>query len=422
MGQSLWYPYTQMAHPQMHHRVVEAVGCELVFDSGERLIDGISSWWAVIHGYRHPRLDAVAKQQLDHVAHVMLGGLVTAPAEALADALVEVTPDGLQHVFFSDSGSVGVEVALKMAIQYWMNLGHPERRKFIALEKAYHGDTTACMMVCDPAEGMHRLFSALVPQQHFVPSPRGGYQASEACVAEDLDQLEDVLMEFGHEIAAMIVEPLLQGAGGMQVYSPAYLAGARALCAEFDVLFICDEVATGFGRTGTLFASEQAAITPDIMVLGKGLTAGYGGHAATLATEAVYTAFLGDSSERALMHGPTFMGNALMCRIALESLTLFQETPILERIREIESVLKARLGGFTAPGVVETRVLGAMGAIEVDHPDRLRQAQAIAREQGVWLRPFGRTLYTMPPYCISDAQLHRVCDALCQACSDPASA
>ncbi len=417
MSQSLWYPYTQMAHAQSHHRVVEASGCELVLESGERLIDGVSSWWSVIHGYRHPRLDAVAKAQLDQLAHVMLGGLVTGPAEALADALVDITPDGLNHVFFSDSGSVGVEVALKMAIQYWMNQGHPERRKFIALEKAYHGDTTACMMVCDPAEGMHRLFAAMVPTQHFVPSPAGGYAASEELVAAELDQLEDVLMEHGHEIAAMIVEPLLQGAGGMHIYSPAYLAGARALCAEFEVLFICDEVATGFGRTGTLFASEQAHITPDIMVLGKGLTAGYGGHAATLATDAVYAGFLGDSPARAFMHGPTFMGNALICRIALESIHLFQETPILSRIGEIEAILKARLAELDAPGLVETRVLGAMGAIEVDHPDRLIQAQAVARDHGVWLRPFGRTLYTMPPYIISDAQLHQVCDALCQAIS-----
>jgi len=417
MSGSIWYPYAQMAHTQRNLRVQEAHGCELVLEDGRRLIDGVSSWWSVIHGYRHPRLDAAAKAQLDQVAHAMLGGLVTAPAEALANALVEITPEGLNHVFFSDSGSVGVEVALKMALQFWLNQGQPERRRFIALEKAYHGDTTACMMVCDPAEGMHRLFSAIVPQQLFVPSPTGGYTASEEQVAEDLDLLEDLLMEHGHTVAAMIVEPLLQGAGGMRVYSPRYLAGAKALCDAFDVLLICDEVATGFGRTGTLFASEQAGVTPDIMVLGKGLTAGYGGHAATLATDRVYAAFLDASPTKALMHGPTFMGNALICRIALESIRIFQETPVMAGVQRIEQILRARLGEWSAPGVVETRVLGAMGVIEVDHPDRLRDAQQTAEDLGVWLRPFGRTLYTMPPYVIDDAQLHRVCDAMCQAVS-----
>jgi adenosylmethionine---8-amino-7-oxononanoate aminotransferase len=408
----LWLPYTQMQTVPPPLRIERAEGARLVTADGREFVDAISSWWSVLHGYNHPVLNRALEEQLGRVAHVMLGGLETAPAAELARELVAVTPEGLEHVFFSDSGSVGVEVALKMAVQFWLNEGERGKTRFLALEGAYHGDTTGAMAVCDPEEGMHSLFAGLLPEHRFVPIPAGGLEAGESALAPALERLEATLAAHAHELAGFIVEPLLQGAGGFRIYAPAYLREARRLCDHYNVLLIFDEVATGFGRTGTLFAAERAGVTPEIMVLGKGLTGGYLGHAATLATGRIYEAFLGADAERCLMHGPTFMGNALACAVAKASVGLCRETGFLERIGRIEAILREELLGFKADGVRETRVLGAVGVIEAETPGRLVTAQKTALARGVWLRPFGTTLYTAPPSCIEEEELRRVTAAM----------
>lgn len=408
----LWFPYAQMQTLPEPLHVEEAHGVLLRLADGRELIDSIASWWCVIHGYNHPELNAAAQAQLTKLAHVMLGGLVHAPAARLAERLVEVTPEGLNHVFFSDSGSVGVEVALKMAVQYWQNRGCREKCRILALEKAYHGDTTGAMAVCDPEEGMHSLFAGLLPQQLFLPAPSCAPGGAPESVENDLARLDQTLAQHRDVLAGFILEPLLQAAGGFNMYAAEYLRGARALCEQHEVLLLFDEVATGFGRTGTLFAAEQAGVTPDIMVLGKGLTAGYLGHAATLATDRVYSAFLGADPEQALMHGPTFMGNPLACAIALASLDLFAREDVLARVRAIEAVLREELLPLRSTAIAGTRVLGACGVVEVHAAAALRGLQAFAAERGVWLRPFGRYAYTMPPYVISPDQLRAVTQVL----------
>lgn len=411
MQSPLWFPYAQMARIPAPWRVESARGVRLRLQDGRELIDALSSWWCVIHGYNHPRLNRAAKEQIDRVAHVMLGGLEHAPARALAEELVAITPEGLNHVFYSDSGSVGVEIALKMAVQFWRNLGRARKCRFLALRKAYHGDTWMAMSVCDPDDGMHALFRGALTKQHFLNSPRGGFDATRETLAPDIDALRACLEAHGEEMAAFIVEPVLQAAGGFHVYSPAYLRAARALCDEYDVLLIFDEVATGFGRTGALFAAEHAGVTPDIMVLGKGLTAGYTGHAATLATTRVYEAFLGEDGSTAFMHGPTFMANPLACAVALAGLELFRQEDRLGQVRRIEEILKEELLPLAAhghPGIAGVRVLGACGAIEVTGPDVYKGLQAFAAERGVWLRPFDNNVYTMPPYVIDEEELRCV--------------
>ncbi len=404
----LWRPYAQMRRRPPDYRVDSARGARLRLEDGRELVDAIASWWCVIHGYNHPELNAALTAQLEKMAHVMLGGLTHQPAEELAARLIEITPAGLNHVFFSDSGSVGVEVALKMAAQYWRNLGHDGKTRFLALRQAYHGDTCAAMSVGDPEEGLHALFAGLLPRQDFLPAPCGGYGASAESVAADGERLRRHLEAHHETLAGFILEPLLQAAGGFNLYSPEYLKLARRWCDEYGVLLIFDEVATGFGRTGTLFAAEQAGVTPDLMVLGKGLTAGYLGHAATLATDRIYDAFLGDRPELAFMHGPTFMGNPLACAVALKSLEIFQRDGYLAKIRRIEKQLQAGLLPLTGPEILETRVLGATGVVEVKAPAVYAGMQEFAAERGVWLRPFGRYVYTMPPYVISEKELGRI--------------
>jgi adenosylmethionine-8-amino-7-oxononanoate aminotransferase len=409
---SLWYPYAQMRTMAPPLEVSSAQGAVLHLADGRQLIDSISSWWCVIHGYNHPVINAAIEQQLKHMSHVMLGGLTHEPARKLADKLVAITPAGLNHVFFGDSGSVGVEIALKMAIQYHKNLGSHNKTQILALEKAYHGDTIGAMSVCDPVEGMHSLFAGLLPQQRFLPAPIGGFDADDIAIAHNLKLLKAMLEEHADTIAAFIVEPLMQAAGGFNFYSPNYLMQARQLCDAHNVLMIFDEVATGFGRTGSLFAADQTSITPDIMVLGKGLTAGYAGHSAVLATNRVYDAFLGDEEGKSFMHGPTFMGNPMACTIALTSIELFERENRLARIAEIQTILKQRILSITGEQVKDTRVLGATGVVEVDHADALKGLQDFAAARGVWLRPFLTYAYTMPPYIISDEQLHKICDVL----------
>lgn len=412
MSHTLWYPYAQMKQLEINHEVRRAEGVYLHLASGERLIDAVSSWWCVIHGYNHPELNQAAQAQLEQVAHVMLGGLKNAPAQQLADKLVEITPPSLQHVFFSDSGSVGVEVALKMAVQFWQNQGQSSKQKILSLRKAYHGDTTGCMSVSDCDEGMHHLFNGILPQQYFAPAPYGGYEANDADIAAQLDHIEQLMQQHQSQLAAMIVEPLLQGAGGLQLYSPRLLDGLRALCDQYQLLLIFDEVATGFGRTGRLFACNHCQIEPDIMVLAKGLTAGYIGHAATLANSRVFDAFYSDNPSKAFMHGPTFMGNPLACAIALKSIEIFERDDYLSKIANIEARLQDALLPLQHPFIKQVRVLGAAAVIEVHNSEALQGVQAFAAQRGVWLRPFENYLYTMPPYIINAYQLQQITDCM----------
>ncbi|TLF52511.1 adenosylmethionine--8-amino-7-oxononanoate transaminase [Halomonas urmiana] len=416
MTSPVWHPYAHLKTQRPAPKVVGGEGATFTLEGGETLLDATCSWWCMIHGYRHPRLVEAIQRQADELCHVMLGGLTHEPADRLARELVRVTPDGLNHVFFSDSGSVGMEVAMKMAVQYHYLRGKPAKHRMLTLMKAYHGDTAGCMAVCDPEEGMHSLFSGFLPQHHFAPAPTAPFEASREAVQPDLDALRGVLEAHHEEIGALLMEPLLQAAGGLNMTSPHYLRGARELCEEFDVLLIFDEVATGFGRTGRMFAADHAAVTPDIMVLSKGLTGGYLGHAATLATDRVHDAFIGDSPEHAFMHGPTFMGNPLACRVALESLAVFEEEDYLGRIRALNGVLRETLVDDEAlrahPDVADVRALGATAVIEVHNAAALKGVADFARTQGVWLRPFGRWLYTMPAYVTLDAEMRRITDVM----------
>ncbi|MCC5881670.1 MAG: adenosylmethionine--8-amino-7-oxononanoate transaminase [Halomonas sp.] len=412
MTSPVWHPYAHLLTQPVAPKVVGGEGARFFLEGGETLLDATCSWWCMIHGYAHPRLVAAIKEQADTLCHVMLGGLTHEPADRLARELVRITPPGLEHVFYSDSGSVGMEVAMKMAVQYHYLRGRPEKHRMLSLMKAYHGDTSGCMAVCDPEEGMHSLFSGYLPRHHFAPAPVAPYDAAAELVAKDLAALRGVLEQHHEEIAALLMEPLLQAAGGLNMTSPHYLTGARELCDEFDVLLVFDEVATGFGRTGRMFAADHAGVTPDIMVLSKGLTGGYLGHAATLATDRVHDVFAGETPLHAFMHGPTFMGNPLACRVALESLAVFEEENYLEKIAGLNRVLREELLADEAlrhhPAVSDIRVLGATAVIEVKDSARLQGVAAFARRRGVWLRPFGRWFYTMPAYITSEADMRRI--------------
>ncbi len=396
---TLWYPYVQMKKKDDYPEVVSAKGVILNLKSGEYLIDATSSWWSVIHGYNHPRLNKALNEQIKKMAHVMLGGLTHEPAKLLADVLVEITPKGLNHVFFSDSGSVACEVAIKMAVQYYANQGRPEKMRLVALKKGYHGDTLGVMSVGTDDESMHAAFKHVLPTQFFV-------------TPDDVKELETVFEHNHTVIAAFIVEPLMQGAGGFVLYSAEYLRQARVLCDRYDILFICDEVATGFGRLGKLFAINEAGVSPDIMVLGKGLTAGYIGHAATCASSKVFDAFYDDDPQKAFMHGPTFMGNPLACAVALESLALIKDTGVLAAVAHIETQLNKQLKNIESDYIKEIRIKGAMACIEVDNRVDMKRVQDEAKKQGVWLRPFGRFIYTMPAYIVSDAEIKKITDAM----------
>lgn len=407
MKTSLWYPYAQMKTMATPRRVTSAQGVTIELDDGRRLIDGISSWWCIIHGYNHRELNQAAIDQIQQFSHVMLGGLTHAPAERLAEELVRITPEGLNHVFFSDSGSVGMEVAMKMAMQYWFNQGRTEKRRFVSLKRAYHGDTTGVMSISDGEEGMHALLAQALLPQYSIPAPQSMNVQSECC-QRSLRALELLFEEKKREIAAFVVEPIMQGAGGFNLYAPEYLIEAQKLCKEHDVLFIFDEVATGFGRTGKLFAAEHAEVTPDIMVLGKGLTAGYFGLAATIATTKVFDAFYDDSPDKAFMHGPTFMGHAVACSVALKGIEVFHRERYLDKIKSIQRHLEGEFLGFSGEGIRETRVLGAMGVIEVEDAKQLKGFSSYAVDSGVWLRPFERYLYTAPAYIMDEASLGKV--------------
>jgi adenosylmethionine-8-amino-7-oxononanoate aminotransferase len=406
----LWHPYSGVGTGMPLFPVASAQGVRLMLTDGRELIDGMASWWCMIHGYNHPVLNAAIETQLRDMAHVMFGGLTHAPAVTLAERLVELAPANLERVFFADSGSVSVEVAMKMAIQFWHASGRPGKRRFVSLRNGYHGDTLHAMSVCDPVTGMHRLFSDVLPQQLFVPAPKAGFTA--AADPEDVAALEELLAHQADEVAALILEPVVQGAGGMRFYSPGYLQAARQLCDRYEVLLIADEIATGFGRTGRLFACDHAGISPDILCVGKALTGGYLTMAATLTTRQIGDV-ISSGDPGVFMHGPTFMANPLACAVALASIDLLTGSDWEHNVARIETGLRAGLAPCIEKGhVADVRVLGAIGVIELTHPVDMRTVQPAFVEQGVWVRPFGSLVYLMPPFVIDDADLAALCSAV----------
>jgi adenosylmethionine---8-amino-7-oxononanoate aminotransferase len=408
--QHVWHPYAAVPSREPRYVVTGAEGVRIQLADGRQLIDGMSSWWAAILGYRHPELTRAAHAQLDRFPHVMFGGLTHEPAVQLARRLLKLAPPGLEHVFFCDSGSVSVEVALKMAVQYWAAQGASARRRFLALRGGYHGDTWGAMSVCDPERGMHRAFNGVLPEQLFAPAP----QSRLGCAADPLElaQFEQLLAAHGHELCAVVLEPIVQGAGGMRFYSAALLAEIRRLCDRHGLLLIADEIATGFGRTGKLFACEHAGISPDILCVGKALTGGVLSLAATLATAQV-AAGISQGVPGSLMHGPTFMGNPLGCAVALALLDELERFDWRARVAAIEAQLSAELEPCRQSSAVQdVRVLGAIGVIEMHEPIDLSEVVPRLVDQGVWLRPFGKLLYTMPPYVISPEDLSRVSAAM----------
>lgn len=399
----IWHPYSAMHSTLPVFAVDSAQGVRLTLKDGRELIDGMASWWCVIHGYNHPVMNAALTAQMEKMAHVMFGGLTHDPAMALTRQLLAITPDSLQAVFYSDSGSVAVEVALKMAIQYWQAKGQPQRQRFIALRHGYHGDTFGAMSVCDPVTGMHSLFNEVLPKNIFIDQPRCrfGQAASEA----DMAPLAQALEQQGEHIAALILEPIVQGAGGMWFYSADYLRKAREYCDRYGVLLIADEIATGFGRSGKLFACEHASIAPDILCVGKALTGGYLTLAATLTSEAVASAI--DSGEPGVfMHGPTFMANPLACTAALTSIQLLLESPWQENIQRLQAGLEHGLAPCRELAAVnEVRVLGGIGVVELHRSVDMAAISQAFVDAGVWVRPFGKLVYLMPPYVMDDDDL-----------------
>lgn len=406
----LWHPYTNILDPGPMHLITEAEGVWLTREDGTRMIDAMSSWWCAVHGHRHPAIIGAMQSQLEILPHVMFGGLTHVPAIDLARKLVGLLPEGLDRIFYCDSGSVSVEVAMKMAVQYQMAADHSAKVEFATIRGGYHGDTWKAMSVCDPENGMHGLFRGAMSIQHFLPRPavRLGEVWPDNPEQNGIAALAGLLRKRGNRIAALIVEPVVQGAGGMYFYHPNWLREAKTLCEAHDVLLILDEIATGFGRTGKMFAMDHAGVTPDIVCLGKALTGGHISFAATVATEAVARQ-IGQSAAGVLMHGPTYMANPLACAAANASLGLLEDGSWRTQVAGIEDQMRHELAAATnLPGVAEVRVLGAIAVIEMKTPVNPRDAHRLAPEAGVWLRPFGRNIYCMPPFVIAPDDLSRV--------------
>lgn len=411
----IWHPYSSLIDPPDMVPVISAKGVRLKLADGREIIDGMASWWSAIHGYNHPVLNQAIKDQLEQMSHVMFGGITHPAAVDLSKLLVKITPPSLDKVFISDSGSVSVEVAIKMALQYWYSQGKKQRSKLLTIRSGYHGDTFGAMAVCDPTTGMHHLFSGVMPQHIFVESPACRFE--EPFEERHISDFKQQLEENQHDIAAVILEPIVQGAGGMKFYAPGYLKRVRELCDEYGILLILDEIATGFGRTGKLFACEHADIEPDIMCVGKALTGGYMSLAATLCSDKVARGIC-EGEAGAFMHGPTFMANPIACAVASASIRLLLSHPWQKMVKNLENQLSSKLApAAELSSVADLRVLGGIGVIEMKEPVDMKTIQAKFVDNGVWVRPFGKLVYVMPPYIINDEDLSKLTNAILRTIS-----